>query len=115
MPGLTAEEQRIVATVARYHRKATPKASHPEYIALPADEKVTVLKLSAILRVADALDQAHCGRSRTMKLSLRGDELRIFTAGTDRNLERLYLDAKGELFVDVFGLKLFLGEALEKL
>ncbi len=116
LPGLSPAEQRIIATVARYHRKAPPKASHPEYMALGADEKVAVLKLAAILRVADALDRAHCGRYRNLKLKLRGDELIIHsTAGEDRRLEELYLKMKSDMFRDVFGLQLKLEEVLEKL
>ncbi|MGE4565411.1 MAG: HD domain-containing protein [Victivallaceae bacterium] len=114
IPGLTVAEQQIVATVARYHRKAGPKSSHPEYISLSSEEKVLVLKLAAILRVADALDRAHFHRMRDMTLRLRGDEFFILVAEAAQfNLESLYLEAKGDMFREVFGLKIRLGDVLE--
>jgi exopolyphosphatase/guanosine-5'-triphosphate,3'-diphosphate pyrophosphatase len=115
LPGLSASEQRIVATVSRYHRKAPPKPSHAEYVALSADEKVAVLKLAAILRVADALDRSR-SRIGKLKLQIRGDELLILTPNADLlELEKLYLEFKGDLFLEVFGLKLKIESDLEKL
>lgn len=114
IPGLGADEQRIVAAVARYHRKSGPKSSHPEYVSLAAEEKVAVLKLAAILRVADALDRTHHRRFQHLKLRLRGEELLILAPeAAEARLEQLYLEVKSDLFHEVFGLKIRLGEMLE--
>lgn len=107
LPGLTLAEREIVALAARYHRKSPPRESHPEYMLLPAETKVAVLKLAAILRVADALDSGHDGKFSHAKITREGDTL-FFLAENDGNVEgeRFSLENKGELFTQVFGLKL---------
>ena len=55
--GLNREETMLAAHVAHYHRRSGPKPSHPEYMSLPRESRVTVSKLAAILRVADALSR----------------------------------------------------------
>ncbi len=111
LPGMSDTELRVVAAVARYHRKSGPKESHPEYMLLSAEDKVTVLKLAAILRVADALDCTRQGRFRRMKLILRGHTLviQVPASGSFRQ-ERLYLELKGGMFNEVFGLELKIEE-----
>jgi exopolyphosphatase/guanosine-5'-triphosphate,3'-diphosphate pyrophosphatase len=49
----------LIANVARYHRKAHPSQKHLAFSQLNADQQQIVRKLSAILRVADALDFTH--------------------------------------------------------
>ena len=111
LPGVSDAELHVVAAVARYHRKSAPKESHPEYMLLSAEDKVTVLKLAAILRVADALDCTRQGRFGRMKLVLRGHTLVIqVPASGDFRQERLYLELKGGMFNEVFGLELKIEE-----
>lgn len=59
--GFTADEIDTIAQVARYHRKSPPRDTDREFAALPAETRATVRCLSAILRVADALDRSHFG------------------------------------------------------
>ena len=109
--GLSAMDMEIVANVARYHRRAGPQSDHPAYAALPRAARVTVNRLSGILRVADALDKGHNQRVRNAKVSVSGDELRIEAEGAeDLALERLALDQKAGLFEEVFGLRPVLAE-----
>jgi len=62
------------------------------------------LKLSAILRVADALDRNHSGRVADASFEKSGDKFIIrSTRNLDFSLERLSLADKGDLFEDVFG------------
>jgi len=109
--GLSKMDLEIVANVARYHRKGTPQSDHPAYAALPRSARLTVNRLSAILRVADALDKAHAQRVQNPKVTVEEGELRIDVEGSeDLALERLTLDQKGSLFEEVFGLKPVLRE-----
>ncbi len=112
LPGLSAAEHRIVAAVARYHRAETPANTHAEYTALAPGEKVTVLKLAAILRVTDALDCSRRARFAHLKLRRRGVVLELRTPGRAFAPEKLYLGLKGGLFTQVYGLKLKIEEAL---
>ena len=110
--GLSSMDLEIVANVARYHRRAGPQSDHPAYASLPRAARLTVNRLSAILRVADALDKARTQRVQNPRITLQGNELRIeVPPGEDLALERMALDAKGELFEEVFGLKPVLHEA----
>lgn len=59
--GLADRDRRIVANVARYHRRALPQAKHKAYRALDADGQAVVRMLAGILRVADGLDVRHLG------------------------------------------------------
>ena len=109
--GLSKMELEIVANVARYHRKGAPQSDHPAYAALPRSARLSVNRLSAILRVADALDKSHAQRIQSPKITLQEGELLIDVDGAeDLALERLTLDQKGGLFEEVFGLKPVLRE-----
>ena len=55
IPGISQAERRIVAMVARYHRKAVPKPQHLDYMAVPVEERHVISKLAAILRLACGL------------------------------------------------------------
>jgi exopolyphosphatase/guanosine-5'-triphosphate,3'-diphosphate pyrophosphatase len=75
---LTARDRTLVALVSRYHRKSGPRRKHPEFMALPEEDRQVVLRLSALLRVADGLDRGHTSivdriRTRLMdhRLSIR--------------------------------------------
>ncbi len=104
--GLNSREIKIVSLIARYHRRSPPKPSHIEYMALDFDERLVVAKLSAILRVADALDRAHATRIESISCKTEKD-LFVMTApgGSDVSLEGIAVQSKGQLFEDVYGLK----------
>ncbi|MGC1526202.1 MAG: Ppx/GppA phosphatase family protein [Phormidesmis sp.] len=57
--GFTETEVEIIGNIARYHRKSYPKRRHENYNNLPGKhERKLVDQLSAILRLAVALDRA---------------------------------------------------------
>lgn len=59
---MALEGQRpLVAFVARYHKGALPALRHRRFAALNEAEQNAVSALSAILRLADALDYTHTG------------------------------------------------------
>lgn len=62
--GFTTDHVATVANVARYHRKAAPDDEDENFAPLSAAQKDVVRKLSAILRIADALDR---GRRRAVR------------------------------------------------
>ena len=102
--GLTRSDMQLVGVVARYHRKAMPNPSHPEFAMLTLRERMTVVKLAAILRVADALGRIR--RDMPLKLEFRREADRfviLVPEVEDLTVERLALRTKGNLFADVFG------------
>jgi exopolyphosphatase/guanosine-5'-triphosphate,3'-diphosphate pyrophosphatase len=86
--GFEPAEADIIALVARYHRKSTPKKSHAEFGALGAKRRQTVRTLAAILRFAETLDRSHAQAVTGVELHDRGGEylVKLRTAG-DAELE----------------------------
>jgi exopolyphosphatase/guanosine-5'-triphosphate,3'-diphosphate pyrophosphatase len=110
--GLTRDELLVVAHVARYHRRACPKPTHVDYMAMPRDTRMVVSKLAALLRVADALDRGHGQQVRDLTCERRDENLILTVAGVaDLTLERRQIAAKGDLFEDIYGLKVHVEEA----
>jgi exopolyphosphatase/guanosine-5'-triphosphate,3'-diphosphate pyrophosphatase len=110
--GLAQEDMALVANVARYHRRAIPQRAHPGYAALDRQDRVTVDKLAALLRVANALDADHLQKVRDLRVE-RGDEawvIEVDGAG-DLTIERLVAQARSDLFTEVFGRRVTLREA----
>jgi CHAD domain-containing protein/HD superfamily phosphodiesterase len=66
--GWKPENLTRAAIVARFHCGALPARSHKALRDLPTDEQRTVIRLSAILRLANALDSAHDGHVRRVKI-----------------------------------------------
>jgi len=107
--GLHRDDLDIVSNVVRYHRKAPPNSTHIAFIALQREERMLVLKLSSLLRVADALDRGHSQRIDSIEVERRSDTLVIRTSGRhDLSLERMGLKEKADMFQDVFGYKVVL-------
>ncbi|MBF0486252.1 MAG: HD domain-containing protein [Candidatus Omnitrophica bacterium] len=65
---LTEEEIKIIACVARYHRRGEPAKSHLIYNSLAEDKQIVVQKLASILRLANALDHSHKQKVKGMKV-----------------------------------------------
>jgi exopolyphosphatase/guanosine-5'-triphosphate,3'-diphosphate pyrophosphatase len=107
--GLNTWDRELAALVARYHRRAHPLMTHELYGALGRDRRLTVCKLAAILRVADALERSHSQRVRVEQVESIGGELRLRVVGVaDPTLERLALEQKAALFAEVYGQKVVL-------
>ncbi len=104
--GLNREETVLAAHVARYHRRSGPKPSHPEYMSLPRESRVTVSKLAAILRVADALSRGHVHSPCNLQFERQGDDLIISVpTRSDLLLEQRAIHAKADLFEEIYGMK----------
>jgi exopolyphosphatase/guanosine-5'-triphosphate,3'-diphosphate pyrophosphatase len=104
LPGLTEREKRIVANVARYHRGAAPKPSHQGFAALDAEDRETVTRLGAILRLADGLDRSHTDAVRDLEVCREGDRL-VITVDCPFGCspESWAGEKKGRFFGEVFG------------
>ncbi len=109
--GLSRDDLTLVALISRYHRRALPSLNHPEYAALDPEQRITISKNAAILRLADALDRNHLQQVRDPGLVLTKNELVITVDNVeDLTLERMALKDKGRLFEEVYGLKIVLQE-----
>jgi exopolyphosphatase/guanosine-5'-triphosphate,3'-diphosphate pyrophosphatase len=106
LPGFAPGEMWLVANVARYHRKGEPTTDHDSFERLDAGERARVTRLSALLRVADALDREHLQAVRALHARVREGELVLeVEAEGDLLLERWALRQKAGLFTSTFGLE----------
>ena len=86
-----------------------PKQTDADFSSLPRDERVTVLKLSALLRLADALDRSHTQKLTDFDTEIKEDKFILHVHGThDTNLEKAALSEKGDLFEAVSGYSLLM-------
>lgn len=107
LKGFHPTEVDIMAHVARYHRRSTPKERHELYQRLDLDTKERINKLAGFLRVADGLDRSHFQNVKHICGSISGEEVvvQLQTEG-DAALEMWGAKRKCELFESMFGKKL---------
>jgi exopolyphosphatase/guanosine-5'-triphosphate,3'-diphosphate pyrophosphatase len=107
--GLHRDELEIIANVIRYHRGDLPSPGDIEYITLQREERILVLKMASILRVADALDRGHTQQIKNITVERKSETVMIQAEGVhDLSLERIGIEQKADLFQDVFGYKVIL-------
>jgi exopolyphosphatase / guanosine-5'-triphosphate,3'-diphosphate pyrophosphatase len=105
--GLSKAQKAIVANVARYHRKSAPSLQHEPYKVLPAKDRVTVAKLAALLRLADALDNEHGGKVSSFSIAYDRPRVLLKLQGQgDLLLEKWALVKRFSLFEEVFGTRM---------
>lgn len=110
--GLGSQDMLLVGLVARYHRRAMPKSTHPGFNTLDRDRRVAVLKLAAMLRIAIALDASRSQRVHALQCARNKQRLIITVPDVeDLSVEQLALKQGGGMFEDVFGLKVQLRTA----
>ena len=105
--GLTHTEREIIAQIARYHRGKQQPQDQESFQILARSDRMRILKLTAILRIADALDRSHSQGLTDLDITLKNEALIIRTKNSGNvALERIALAEKGEMFESVFGYKL---------
>jgi exopolyphosphatase/guanosine-5'-triphosphate,3'-diphosphate pyrophosphatase len=107
--GLHRGELAIIANVIRYHRGDPPSPTDIEYLTLQREERILVLKMASLLRVADALDRGHSQRIREIAVERKSEAVVLRSGGSaDLSLEHIGLEEKAGLFQEVFGYKVIL-------
>ncbi|MEG2076063.1 MAG: HD domain-containing protein, partial [Victivallaceae bacterium] len=115
LPGLSGRDLHLVAAIARYHRKSAPKNGQIEFDRCSVADRVVLQKLAAILRVADSLVRGETDKYLKLSIHLIDGALVFRNPGSvDTLLESVYLAKKGDLFREVFGLKLKFEEDLKR-
>ena len=107
LTGFSEAERLVIANIARYHRGTPPRERHPDYAALMPHDRTTVTHLSAILRIADALDRSHDGRVMDITCERVNDAVRIVLHSTQACEQELWaVEQKRALFEQAFDCKL---------
>jgi exopolyphosphatase/guanosine-5'-triphosphate,3'-diphosphate pyrophosphatase len=101
--GLSPRQREVVAQVARYHRRAEPKLKHKAFANLSEEDRQTVRRLSALLRVADGLDRSHTRAVQDVKCRVEDGTVRVvLTADAYPEIDVWGASQKGRLFEKVF-------------
>ncbi len=94
--GLSHKEREVIANVVRYNLE-------------PFDYDKTdiqVAKLTAMLRLANALDRSHQQKLTDCRMNIKGNTLLISTGYPgDLSLERMAVNMKGDFFEEIFGIR----------
>lgn len=97
------DEVKIIANVARYHRKALPNPQHTVYGTLSEADRQRVAYMAAMLRVADALDRSHKARVHELTCEVTEDAVVLHViSDADMSEETAAIARRGDLFQAVF-------------
>jgi exopolyphosphatase/guanosine-5'-triphosphate,3'-diphosphate pyrophosphatase len=98
----------LVANIARYHRRAHPSQKHLGFSQLSPVDQDVVRKLSALVRVADALDFRREARVESVSCTLKKSRTVTMSATSPANIkdELEWAAKKGRLVQEVFNIEL---------
>jgi exopolyphosphatase/guanosine-5'-triphosphate,3'-diphosphate pyrophosphatase len=107
LTGFSEAEREVIANIVRYHRGALPKARHSDYAALGEQDRETVWRLGAILRVADAFDRSHDSGVDDLRCEREGKNFHIqLRSAHDCHKEIWAAEQKRDMFEQAFDCKL---------
>ena len=105
--GLNDRQQNIVANIVRYHRKSSPEIDDPSTRLLHYKDRLLVVRLIALLRLADAMDASHTERVHDIQMTQQKNCLKLKLIGDgDLMLEKWALTKRKGFFAESFGVKL---------
>lgn len=103
--GLNSSELDIIGLVVKLYPRENGY-DDPYYSYLSSDKKVIVSKLTAILRIADAMDASHRQKVKKLSMHVQFNEMTINCDTTkDMSFEEWSFERRGELFEEVVGIK----------
>lgn len=109
LTGFSEAERDVIANVARYHRGALPRERHPDYSMLNQQDRETVWRLGAILRIADAFDRSHDGSVTDIRCEKEGGIMHIQLRSAQSCEKEIWAsEQKSAMFEQAFGCKLSL-------
>ena len=105
--GVPPQEQIAIANIARYHRGSPPKKKHRNFGELEPAMRDAVMRMSALLRVADGFDRGHVSAVGSLKVRWLKRAIRI-TPVAAKGAGKLRLDTwgahrKSQLLAEVAG------------
>ena len=109
--GLSTEERQIIASAVRYNTTEFVYYAEQkrEGFGLNKEQYLLAAKLTAILRLANAMDRSHYQKVEGLRAVLKDRELQlIIDSSRDISLELGLLKDKVKFFEEVFGIRLVL-------
>lgn len=101
----TSRERYMIASIARYHRKALPKEEHFHFRKLDEGDREKVSALASLVRIADGLDCSHSSIVKDLEVNIEKDRVKILCKVNEGPFweEEKVNDKKKDLFQKVFG------------
>ena len=104
--GLSKSDLKIIANIIRYHSVNSSLTGEPDFKALDFDTRLKVSKLTACLKLADAMDRSHRQKLRDVRIVLAEQSMTVRAeTGQDALLEEWEFERDASLFEEVFGIK----------
>lgn len=103
--GISESEKQVVAAVSYYNYMGGLTDADPHFSDLTEAQKMLTIKLTAIFRLARALNQAHLQKINDIDVTLHSGKLKIVAiSDKDLSLERWILMKEIVFFEQVFGI-----------
>ena len=109
--GLSSLERQMIACAVRYNASAFVRYDElcGRGMAVDRESYIRIAKMTAILRLANAMDRSHYQKVKGIRTVLRDRELQMIVDSTqDISLELGLLKDKVAFFEEVFGIRLVL-------
>ena len=105
--GLSHQEREMIAQITRFNTLPMESfESLSRHTDLGLEDYLVINKLTAILRLANAMDRSHLQKIEQMRAAVRGEQLILnLVTNRDYTLEQGLLKEKQEFFEDVFGIQ----------
>ena len=107
--GLSSLERKMIAYAVRYNTTAFVYYDEIQMLGAGIDREsyIKIAKMTAILRLANAMDRSHCPKVKGIKTVLKDRELQmVMDSSQDISLELGLLQDKVAFFEEVFGIRL---------
>jgi exopolyphosphatase/guanosine-5'-triphosphate,3'-diphosphate pyrophosphatase len=109
--GLTGQQQDVVAQLVLHHRVSSSSFEEEAFRALPQKQRISVEKLTALLRLADGLDVRHASQVTAASLFEKNSHWSLVLHGRgDLMIEKWALSKRRSLFETTFGVPVELEE-----
>lgn len=83
LPEFTRADRMVIACAARYCRSPLPNIEHAGFGEMSTVDQRRVRRLSAIVRVAAALDASHLGVVERFTVAVQPDRVRLYVCATE--------------------------------
>jgi exopolyphosphatase / guanosine-5'-triphosphate,3'-diphosphate pyrophosphatase len=108
LPGFQPEEIEIIANLAYFHRKNTPKKKHPNLVGFNKEVVKSIRVLSGLLRIAEGLDRSHNGIISHVRFYIASTDSLVLEMHAEREcqLEIWEVEKQKKYFKKMFGYNL---------
>lgn len=104
--GFSDREMNLIASIARYHADEIPEFFHENYHQLNYWDRIVVSKLSAILKLAEALDVSRKQKIDQLSVVCTDGEIHLeLQSHQDILLEKWNFASRADFFEEVMGIK----------